>query len=237
MTSQQSPDLPDTDPSDASIAEHLDAHPDFFDRHPELLSRLRLRHARGGGTISLVERQVTVLRDRNGELEGRMRELVDLARRNHELSDGVHRLAVRLMAAGRLPEVLATTEASLREDFGAQRASVILLHEASEIVQDADTHFLRRMHRGDPALKPFATFFESGAPRCGQIRDAQREVLFPDHGVDVGSTALVPLGGDPVLGILAIGNGSADHFHPGMSTDFLTRIGELLTAALEASAT
>jgi uncharacterized protein YigA (DUF484 family) len=40
------------------------------------------------------------------------------------------------------------------------------------------------------------------------------------------------LGPKGALGILAIGASDAERFHPGMSTEFLLRIGELVTYAL-----
>ena len=44
--------------------------------------------------------------------------------------------------------------------------------------------------------------------------------------------ALTPLGPKGSLGILAIGSSDSQRFLPGMSTEFLSRIGELVTYAL-----
>jgi uncharacterized protein YigA (DUF484 family) len=85
-------------------------------------------------------------------------------------------------------------------------------------------------------VKSFESLLQSGKPRCGQIRDAQRDFLFGKDCVEIGSVALVPLllpgGPKAALGVLAIGANDAAHFHPGMSTEFLLRIGELLAFAL-----
>jgi len=52
--------------NDASVAQYLTAYPDFFERNGALLGKLRLPHLRdAGATVSLVERQVEVLRERN----------------------------------------------------------------------------------------------------------------------------------------------------------------------------
>jgi len=56
--------------------------------------------------------------------------------------------------------------------------------------------------------------------------------LFGLESVAIGSVALAPLGRSGALGILAIGASDAERFHPGMSTEFLLRIGELVTYAL-----
>jgi hypothetical protein len=50
---------------EASVADFLSRHTDFFERHPALLAQLKIPHARGdSSTISLVERQVDLLRER-----------------------------------------------------------------------------------------------------------------------------------------------------------------------------
>jgi uncharacterized protein YigA (DUF484 family) len=42
----------------------------------------------------------------------------------------------------------------------------------------------------------------------------------------------VPLNSDTQIGFLAIGSADANRFHPGMSIDFLTRLGDLVAGAL-----
>ena len=83
------------------------------------------------------------------------------------------------------------------------------------------------------ALAPFETFLGSKRPRCGQVRDAQKSFLFRGDADEVGSVALVPLGNKSEIGFLAIGSHDADRFHPGMSSDFLARVGDLVAAALQ----
>lgn len=220
---------------EADVVRYLAEHPDFFERHAALLEKLRLPHAPGGQAVSLVERQVTVLQDKNRGLERRLQELVEVARNNTVLSDKVHRLAIRLLQAKSTEAALAALEAGLREDFGAHQAVVILLHNTSEIVQKPPTRFLRYVDRGDPALKAFATFVENARPRCGRVRDVQREFLFPGEAAGIASVAMVPLGPACEIGILAIGSSDASRFNPTMSTDFLARIGELVGAAVSAA--
>ena len=61
---------------DMQVADWLLENPAFFDQHADLLSEVRIRHPHGGRAISLVERQVLVLRERNRALETRMAELI-----------------------------------------------------------------------------------------------------------------------------------------------------------------
>ena len=50
--------------SDDDVVRYLRNHGDFFGRHPTLLTDLSLPHD-SGQAISLVERQVAILRERN----------------------------------------------------------------------------------------------------------------------------------------------------------------------------
>jgi len=218
---------------EAQVAAFLAQHPDFFDRHGTLLASIRLPHLRGDGTtVSLVERQLEVLRDRTREFESRLQSLVDNGRANDALADKIHRLARRLIRARDAALRLSAVEASLREDFGA-REFMIVLTRPDAALASVEARCLRIVPTDDPGLKSFESLFSSGKPRCGRIRDSQREFLFPSADIAIGSVALVPLGVNGALGLLAIASPDADHFNPTMSTDFLARIGELVSTALD----
>ena len=72
----------------------------------------------------------------------------------------------------------------------------------------------------------------AGKPRCGQLREEDRRMLLGEATEGIGSIALVPIGAGAMHGLLVLGSADAAHFHPGMATDFLERIAELLAAAL-----
>ena len=219
--------------SDDRIADFLQANPDFFERNAALLAKLRLPHLREGtATVSLVERQVEVLRERNQALERRLKELVEVARANDALADRIHRLAQRLLRASDLPATVAAIETSMREDFDAMHSVLVLFLPAAQGLEPAAQRFLRVVDPGEANLKSFESLLGSGKPRCGQIRDSQRDYLFGADTVEIGSVALTPLGPKGNLGLLAIGASDAERFHPAMSTDFLIRIGDLIAHAL-----
>jgi uncharacterized protein YigA (DUF484 family) len=73
-----------------TIADYLQENPDFFERYSSLLNTLEIPHNTSGVAISLVERQVSALRQRSSKLEDSLRELVEVARGNDELSGKIH---------------------------------------------------------------------------------------------------------------------------------------------------
>ena len=216
------------------IAEHLVAHPEFFERHPGLLARLQLPHQRGSAAISLVERQVLVLREKHASLEQKLRELIENGRTSDAIADRMHRLTRRLLRARDFNAAIAALETSLREDFGASRWVILITDPSLAAASGGASPHLRSVARGSPELKIFETFFESARPRSGQIRDTQREYLFGADGNQVGSTVLIPLGERAGLGLLAIASHDTERYLPTMSTDFLTRIGEIVSEAIVA---
>jgi len=232
MSTQRKPEIVEEAVSEDAVHEYLAANPDFFERHRELLGSLRLPH-QVNGTVSLVERQVSVLRQKDLKLERKLKDLLSVARANDVLATKIHQLCLRLLAADTLEATLQTCENALRTGFDADQAVLVLFRDP-DMFDDVDAgRFFRPVLREDPAIKPFATFLKGVSPRCGQIRDAQRDFLFGENTNEIGSCALVPLGPKSDIGFLAIGSADSERFHPAMSIDFLGRIGELVAAALK----
>jgi len=218
--------------SEDVIADYLQQNPEFFERHAALLTKLKLPHNRGAAAVSLVERQVAVLREKNDKLESRLRELIEVARDNDVLAGKIHRLACRMIRARTATALIDSLESSLREDFGASEWILLLAPAAQTEFAKVSSRHLRIVDAMAHELKMFETLFESGRPRCGQIRDSQRDYLFGPDTVEIGSAALVPLGPNASAGLLAIGSPDTERFHPTMSTEFLARIGNLVSEAI-----
>src|ERR1700686_1776844 len=235
MTTREARGPTAAETEEESIASYLQRNPDFFERHQAVLARLRLPHARGGSTISLVERQIEVLREKQAALESKLAELVRGARANDAISERLHRFTHRLLL-GAVPreQAVARIEAGLREDFDAFQAALVLIGEPS--APAASPRFVRTVAATDPNLKSFESLFSNGKPRCGQARDSQREFLFGPEGLEMASVALVPLGEKGSVGLLALGSTDRDRFHPAMSTEFLARMAELIAALLRSPA-
>jgi uncharacterized protein len=277
MSSNQVQGLSADAVDEEAVAQYLQQNSDFFERHPQLLARLRLQHPRNGATVSLIERQVEVLREKYQAQEQKLAEFVRVARANNVLADKIHRFTCRLLRTTTTAEALTQIETSLREDFDTFHAVLVLAEPqaafataagasgtatlaataaatstvtapapAAVTVGDGNVtlgtvsvaemalgpRFLRRISPQDGVYRSFEGLFATCKPRCGQVRDSQREFLFGSEAASIGSVALVPLGGQPPLGLLAMGSVDHERFHPGMSTEFLLRIGELVTQAL-----
>ena len=212
---------------DDAVAGYLVEEPDFFQRRPEVLAKLKVPHG-STGTISLIEKQVEVLRGQNRTLERKLVDLIEVARANDAAIERIHQLALNLMESSDLTELLTNLQDVLRSRFLADEVAVVLF-VADERLTGTPA---RAVARDDPALEHFSNFIKGGKPHCGRLRPPQLEFLFGAAAGSIGSCALIPLGNRAELGLLAIGARSEDQFAPTLGTVYLTHIGELVATAL-----
>jgi uncharacterized protein YigA (DUF484 family) len=229
MTQQITNETPDKELSwEEAVARYLEDHPDFLQRRTDVLARLNLEHDTGGRAVSLIERQVQALRGHEQELKRELRGLVAVARENDVLGNRLHRLALALVEATSPDEALDATVELLRTEFRLEAAAVRAV-AAPSLVGTRPEY----VSPDDRRLTMLLRQFSAGKPICGATHDESLlAFLFGDARRELRSTALVPLGGKDARGVLALGSHDPHRFHAGMGTVYLTRLGELLGAAL-----
>ena len=196
---------------DEQVVEFLKQHPDFLQKHPEVLDHLVLHHEAGEGAVSLMERQIKVLRERQAANREKLAEWVRVGRENDAIAERMHHFTLSLMQAHDEVDLVTRVHASLRTDFDIVSVRLLL----------------------DPEVRPgIEALLPSARTRCGHFSLEQRRVAFGDEAESIASMALVPIGPAASLGAMALGSIDAERFTPAMSTDFLARMGELLGAAL-----
>ena len=215
---------------ESQIAAYLKTHPDYLSRHPELLEDIELKHA-AGSAVSLIERQVDILRAKNQRLEDRLARLLDAARDNEKRSDNVHRLARTLIRAPSLAGVVAGLRQCMREDFGVDEVFVGL---NPTFYKRHDIDGLTAVEPDSKIGKAFENFFRTRLVECGPIPEAQARLLFPKAEPLPQSAAIVPLEKEKHLGMLALGSHDPGRFQPRQGKLFLDLTAELLSAAVRA---
>lgn len=221
---------PQAEPLDAeAVAAYLREHPAFFVEHDDLLPELRIPHQRGD-TVSLVERQVKLLRERNIEMRHRLSQLMDVARDNDRLFDKTRRLVLDLLDAVSLEEVVSTVEDSLRHAFQVPFVSLILFSESplavGRSVSSAEAH------------QAVGGLLAGGRTICGVLRSNELVFLFgEEQAAQVGSAAVVALSHQGLHGVLAIGSSDPQHYKSSLGTLFLGYIAEVLARVLPRFAT
>jgi len=216
--------------NEREVVAYLKAQPDFFSRHPDLLEAVELRH-RSGSAVSLIEKQVDMLRAKNKRLEDRLQRLVDAARDNERRTENVQRLARTLIRAPSLAAVAAGLGKCMREDFGIGEVFVGV----------TAAHFKRHDIEGIHPIEPegrlaraYENFFRTRLLECGPLDEARAKLLFPQAKQPPKSAAIVPLEKEKDLGMLVLASHDPERFQPRQGRLFLDMTAELVSAAVRA---
>ncbi|MGE7990755.1 DUF484 family protein [Pseudomonas sp. NPDC089554] len=208
-----------TDLDEEAVVAYLRARPTFFAEHDELLIEQRIPHQRGD-SVSLVERQLQLLRERNIEMRHRLSQLMDVARDNDRLFDKTRRLILDLLDASTLEEVVMAVEDSLRQEFQVPFVSLVLFGDNAAPVG--------RWVSNAEAQQAIGGLLGSGKTVSGNLREHELVFLFGDEHQEVGSSAVASLEHQGLHGVLAIGSRDPQHYKSSVGTLFLGYIAEVL---------
>jgi uncharacterized protein YigA (DUF484 family) len=207
------------------VASYLKGHPEFFENYAELLSEITIPHPAGGRAIPISERQTISLREKNRQLEGKLREVIQFGEENDSIGEKVHRISVALLAASDLASVLRTAYLNLREDFAVPHVAVRVWRASSRHGE------LPEFKPLDGATRDFVSALPH--PHCGGQPGIDAGAVFGEGAAHLRSFSVVPLRDTETFGLLALASEDAQRFYPDMGTLYLARLGDLVGAAIK----
>ena len=192
------------------VAEWLLATPGFFDRHSNLLAQIQLKSPHGDKAISLQEKQMTVLRSQNKDLNQRLAEMLTFGAQN----DKTQNLMVVWLAA-----LLATNDYA--------KAVEIVTEGLNKIFELGQAVFIKANELPEGLLSALAS-----QPYCGAVQGASQALLDVAK-VSEGSLAALALSSEGKdLGLLVLISPRAERFTSEMGLVYLKQLGYLAAAAL-----
>lgn len=208
------------------VAHYLQNNPQFFEQYADLMSQIAIPHPHGGRAISITERQMLTLRDKNRQLEAKLGELIGFGEENDAISEKMHRLGVALIAAYTFPAVLQTLGYHLREDFAIPHVAVRLWS-----VPAGSQESLPEFAGVSEELQVFAETLTH--PYCGSTSGFETSSWFGEASASIRSQALIALkSGGGTIGMIALGADDGERFYAGMGTLYLERLGDMASAAI-----
>ncbi|HUV99782.1 MAG TPA: DUF484 family protein [Gallionella sp.] len=197
------------------VAQYLQNNPKFFEEHVETLAQINLPHPHGGRTISLSERQLIALREKNKELERKLSEMLAYAKDNDALQHKVHEFVVALFAARDLETLQEMIPHLLRDIF-------------------AIPHAVLHLWQTEPPSAEVLAFADAQQqPVCLHHPAHDTAGWFGEHASQLHSFAYLPLrAGIETIGLLVLASEDKQRFYPEMGTVFLQRIAEAVAGAL-----
>lgn len=206
------------------VADYLRANPEFFSDHLELLEDILIPHP-SGNAVSLISKQLEILRNRNQEMETQLASLIEIAKSNDTSFNRMHKLTLALLETSTLEEAVASLEEVLSGYFMTDFVAVRI------ITSKPDAALPHLFLEPDSAeMEQFLPILAADQPKCGRPTLAQAKVLFGAAALEVQSAAIIPMRFADMSGVLAIGSRSNERFHYSMGSFFLTHMSEIISA-------
>jgi uncharacterized protein YigA (DUF484 family) len=214
---------------DDAVREFLKDNGDFLQRNPDLLDHLHVSHA-SGSAVSLVEKQVSVLRERNVDIRHRLNNLTAHARENDKLFEQTRALVIKLLEADSVAELYRAFAESMRTGFELEFATMILFGDNTD-------EKAYRVENEEDAQAKIGALLGGQKAVCGALRKEEFSYLFANDSNahkfhQGGSAAVVPLTDGAQIGLIAIGSSDANRFTSDMGTLFLSHIGDVIMRLL-----
>ena len=203
--------MPDNlDPN--AVEAFLRAHPNFLQDRPGLLAVLNLPHG-GEGAVSLVERQVSVLRERNIASRQKLAELSDISRENDRLLDATRNTILALLAGESRADLSRIWLDQVTGTFKAEMGALVWLDGAADSAEEALIT--------DKLVRQSSGF-------SGVLRPEEMQAMFGTAATE-GSAALVAIrSGEDHIGVLGVGSHDTQRYRPEDGTLFLDYLAEVI---------
>lgn len=211
----------------AAVLRYLNQNPDFFNHHEDILAQLKIPH-HAGTAVSLVEKQISVLRKQCNSLESKLNEFILVARDNEQLHQRLHKLIQDIISAESLADISLLLKHSLTENFNTDDVKLLLLdHQGGTQVEKEPDRFI---DWNDPRLEMFDQAFLNRETLCGAPSESVRDLLFNERENNlVKSAAVIPLHHEQSLGLAVLMSRDETRFNTDQGVMFLNQLGEVLS--------
>ncbi|MBA0921617.1 MAG: DUF484 family protein [Nitrosospira sp.] len=206
------------------VAQYLRENPQFFDEHADALADIYVSHPHGGRAISISERQIVTLRNKNLALQEELRGLLKLGRENDAMNEKMHHLAIALFTSTDIKNLLYGLNLSLCKDFSMSHAVLRLWNLAG------CTTNLPEFISTDSAIHIVTENLP--CPYCGPNLTKEIMDWFGEEAALLHSFAMIPLRAEKTIGLLVLGDKEPRRFYLEMGTLYLKRLGDLISAAI-----
>ena len=195
-----------------AVEAFLRAHPNFLQDRPGLLAVMNLPHG-GEGAVSLVERQVSVLRERNIASRQKLAELSDISRENDRLLEATRNTILALLAGENRADLSRLWLDQVTGTFKAEMGALVWLDGSSDSKEEALI--------ADKLVR-------QGSGFSGVLRPEEMQAVFGTDATE-GSAALAAIrSGEDHIGVLGVGSHDTQRYRPEDGTLFLDYLAEVI---------
>jgi len=213
--------------NEADVAKFLTENPTFFLKQEQLLADMFLPHA-SGEAVSLLERQVSILRERNIEARKRLSDILEQGQRNDVLFQKTRGLILALLETKNINDLARCLIEYCEQEFQVDAVSFTL-------IANADTHKATACQvLAENEIKlVMSSLLSSKEAMSGVFREEELKLMFADKSASLQSAAIMPVrANNTTLAFISLGSQDAHYFQTGIDTLFLGFIADVLARLL-----
>jgi len=211
--------------SNKEIAEYLILNPNFFKENSEVLNSIEIVHE-SGAAVSLIQKQVELLRSNYNSTTDKLMELLGTAKNNEDIFILTKKLILRLIDSSSIEEIVAILENSFVKDFGAKNSKVLFFSESSKDLPKG------RMKNPTEATNILQGLLKPGKIFSGAVNEDVAKFIF-NQKTGVKEIALVPLNSSSLLGLIALSSDQQGKYSDKKDTLFLDFIAEVVSKLID----
>jgi hypothetical protein len=200
------------------IVEYLRNHPDFFALHPELIPDLIVPHITEGNVTSLIEYQVTRLRQQLADLQHNVNDIESGSTTDRKFASSIHALSLTLFACTSPHQLYQRLHKGLKTYYSADRMLLLLFSKPEAPANSCDIHF---MDSNSKLRFMFTEIFHRNKPLCGSLQEEHLVELFERDFDSIKSTVLLPMDDAHWQGLLVLGSHEQSRYGHGFELDLL----------------
>ena len=220
-------------PDKQIIMDYLLKNPDFFNQNTDFLATLKIPH-NSGSAVSLIERQVSILREQNTHYKKQLRELFAIARENDQSNNNMHKLILSLLDCYDLNSCEETLNKHLCGDFSVDAVALRFFSEPDNAQGESLPVRKLFVPKDSKLAQELNKLLTIRKPQCGYFKQLPMETLFADKAKSISSLAVIPLfiEKNNCFAALILGSNNMHRFNANIGTIFLERLGEILSHRL-----
>ena len=210
--------------SEREVLDYLESNPGFLENNEPLLNSI-INNRPKDGTISLAQKQIQILHERNTEMRKKIALLVKRAKTNDEIFEKTRSLNLSVINSTSWSELNETLATQMIIDFDADFVAIHL--------KEIDTtDGLDHIHFHDKKL-PCEALLGNQTTQCSSLRAEEMGSLFPiDQYDEAGSAVLLKMKLIKGGGFLCIGSNEPTMFSQEIDTMFVRYMADVLACVI-----
>ena len=212
-------------PSAKEVADYLILNPNFFKENPEVLNSIEIVHD-SGAAVSLIQRQVELLRTDYNSMTDKLMELLANAKNNDDIFTLTKKLILDLIDASNIEEITFLLEKRFKKDFGADASRLLFFTKSNKNIPKG------RIKNPAESVDKLAGLMKPGESFYGEVKQDITKFIFNEE-TTIKEVALIPLTSNTLKGMIALGSARQGKYTENKDTLFLDFVSEVVSGLID----